>query len=216
MSGIEYARASRLVVVPAEAPAEFRIGADADAVVHSVPAWKRERLGDAEWLLAGASPARGAHWLTYLRFDLTVVPPGTRPASAVLGLPLDGTHDAPVGYAVHVVHGEWDEARIRWTDQPLVATEAIARLGGAGEVDQAEVTHAVDAALTAGRASISFVIVPDDPWRAARRRWVSREASGAAEAQRMPNLRIVSGDPPPPLSAARTDLVRGGRTLHQD
>lgn len=218
-----------LVLGPVDAPARYTLMTEADATVHSAPEWKGEPLGEQEWLMAGTSAARRVHWFTYVSFDLTPVPAGTDIAGATLHLPV-AESDGGGAFVLHRVVGSWGEGEVAWIRQPRVEPFPVASLAldpdstqptgteiyfdtPAISRDAADVTRVVHEAVGNGDAQIAFLILPAQPWRQARRRWLSREsiAGEPTSYSAAPLLVIDAGVPPPPPSAAQRDLVRGGR-----
>lgn len=192
-------------------PHEIRLAPVSDATVNSDPAWRSEALGEEEWLLVASAPGRAAHWMTYLSFDLAVLPPGTRFSAAMLELPY-GVEDVPP-VDVYRVLTPWSEADISWDRQPRVSHSPAARISSAAPGCQfacADLTRVINSEIDAGGASISLLLVPVEPWAPSSVRWPSMESFGEdAIAGEVPVLRMSRGERPPPPSAAVLDRERG-------
>lgn len=211
-------RVSELPTRVVEPPVRFVLGVVEDAVVHSYEPWRNTPLGAEEWLRSGTDVGRGVHWVSYLRFDLSTVPPATSVASATLQLPL--AEDASVGtfkYAVHGVTSEWDEGSVTWARQPGVTPGPIARgesyLDELAMYDSVDVTRVVNRAIEQDARYIDFAILPGAPETGGVRGWPSREGTPleAASSDTVVSLNISAGPPPAPPSAAERDLMSGGR-----
>lgn len=192
-------------------PKTITLAPSDDAVVNADPAWAGKSLGDEEWLMAGSAPARGAYWLTYLTFELGVLPQDELYSSVTLRMPWSDNESVLLD--VHVVPNEWDESTITWNEQPNVAPNSSVRLRRTEpgcESECGDLTTAVNDAIRQGSASLSVVIVPARPWESGVVRWASMESlDETATVGDVPTLRFVAGDVPPPPSAARSDWLLG-------
>jgi hypothetical protein len=179
--------------------------------VNSAEDWSDKNLGDEDWLMAGASPARDAFWFTYLRFDLSILPEGTTLSSATLDLPTVVLND-DVALNVHFVRSEWDAESLTWDEQPRIQDGPVARLGQGGCLaDCADLTRLVNEELLNGSESLSLVVVPARPWEQGFRRWNSSDTfdDSSAFTAAVPRLTFEIGDAPPASSAAALDRLRG-------
>ncbi len=206
-------RPAREVSAPAPVRS-VRIVPDADAVVTSLPDWRAEGLGDADWLMVGGRDD-GEVWYALLRFDLSALEGVTSIESATLELPRRTEPPMPeLGYesryaVLHVID-PWEEATVSWIRAPRVAEEPVARVvspAGTGALDVADLTEWVSRAHAAGAERVSIAVLPGRDHPYARRLWGSREALGAddepeANAWAAPRLVVVAGEPPPRSSVA--------------
>ncbi len=204
-------------LLPAPRVSQWVLEASADVVVHDTERWERRNIRDEPWLMVG-SDRSPSYWYAYLQFDLTQVPARAEIASAVLELsvesepPLPG-EDARSTFHVHVVHGAWTEDTITWRDQPLVGRRPVAsfdvgRYDGR-TVDVADVSTVVSAAVAAGAARVSFVIVPADPTVDLRRRWTARTPdSDEGTDMRLPRLTLRAGPTPAQPTQAELEMRR--------
>lgn len=197
-------------------PTTMRLSADADTTTHDHGRWATKSLGDQEWLIAGADPARSVHWVTYLAFDLHAVPYGATASAANLSLSSSTQipTDSDGGFSVYEVLESWDESELAWHDAPWLAAEPLARIEVGETSDSADVTEFVNTALEQGRTSIGLAIVPTEPWATGRRQWLSRESQAEEPdpaTSTAPAIEITFGEPPPAPSAAQRDVRRGGR-----
>lgn len=208
---LEPPRSGGLQIESVPAPTSIVLLTSGDAIVNSDPEWSDKNLGDEDWLMAGASPARGAYWFTYLQFDLSVLPVGATYSSAVLDLPTLVTSQGGA-LNLHVVEGQWDSETLTWDEQPRVQEDAVARLRQGGCLaDCADLTRLVNSEVSAERESLSLVVVPARPWELGFHRWNSSETFDDASAftDTLPRMTFIVGEPPPAASAAELDRLRG-------
>lgn len=200
--------------VPSPQVSSWTLAASADVVVHDTERWESRNLSDETWLMAGAD-GTPSYWYAYVRFDLSQVPVDARVASAEITLtvepepPLPGDDDS-AAFHVHVVHESWDERRITWLDQPLIgrhpaSTFSVERFDGSA-VDRVDVTSSVAAAMRAGAAEISFVIVPAVASTDLRRRWAATsDDDDEGTVITGPTLMLRAGTTPAPPTQAEIE-----------
>ncbi len=208
---LEPPRSGGLVPEVLPAPRRIVLLASSDAVVNSDPEWSGKSFAEEEWLMAGASPARGAFWYTYFEFDLSVLPSSATYSSAIFELSAT-VFDSDSPLNIHVVTGEWSPETLTWDEQPAIQAGSVARLGQAGcTSDCADVTRLLNEATAHGSKTISLVVVPARPWESGFRRWNSGDTFDESNAfsEALPRLVLLVGEPPPPASAAQLDRLRG-------